>query len=296
GGRGRRGGAHLVDDGPERAVEVGGSAHPVDEADGARGLGAHVVVEQRELLGPAEPDDPREAQHGAIRDEPVPRGAQADHGLVGGEAQVAGERQLEPAADRVPVQHRERDLRHVLEAVQRADPVAVERLADSSGRQRLPVHARGERPAGTTYDDESDGGIGSRRLLATAAAIPAALRPWPARGATAVKIGTAVLGDYSMAGPVIVARERGLFAREGLAAEFVPFRGGPDLLKAVMAGEILVGITGSTDILVFREAGSPIKAIATHTEGNHFTLNVAPDVHTVAELKGKAIGVTRVGA
>src|SRR6266571_1042934 len=121
--------------------------------------------------------------------------------------------------------------------------------------------------------------ISRRRFLATAAAIPAALRPRPARGATAVKIGTAVLGDYSMAGPVIVARERGLFAREGLAAEFVPFRGGPDLLKAVMAGEILVGITGSTDILVFREAGSPIKAIATHTEG-----------------KGKAIGVTRVGA
>src|SRR5438093_13784931 len=66
--------------------------------------------------------------------------------------------------------------------------------------------------------------ISRRRFLATAAAIPAALRPRPARGATAVKIGTAVLGDYSMAGPVIVARERGLFVREGLAAEFVPFR------------------------------------------------------------------------
>src|SRR5213596_1925318 len=138
--------------------------------------------------------------------------------------------------------------------------------------------------------------ISRRRFLATAAAIPAALRPRPARGATAVKIGTAVLGDYSMAGPVIVARERGFFKDLGLAVEFVPFRGGPDLLKAVMAGEILVGITGSTDILVFREAGSPIKMIATHTEGNHFTLNVAPDVHSVSALKGKAIGVTRVGA
>src|SRR5438034_5449371 len=122
--------------------------------------------------------------------------------------------------------------------------------------------------------------ISRRRFLATAAAIPAALRPRPARGATPVKIGTAVLGDYSMAGPVIVARERGLFAREGLAAEFVPFRGGPDLLKAVMGGDVLVGITGSTDILVFREAGSPIKMVATHTEGNHFTLNVAPDVRS----------------
>jgi len=87
-----------------------------------------------------------------------------------------------------------------------------------------------------------------------------------------------------------------LFKNEGLAAEFVPFRGGPDLLKAVMAGECLIGITGSTDIFVFREAGSPIKMIATHTEGNHFTLNVAPDVQKVGDLKGKAIGVTRVGA
>src|SRR5881296_2795366 len=135
--------------------------------------------------------------------------------------------------------------------------------------------------------------ISRRRFLATLAAAPIGLGPRLARAATAVKIGTAVLGDYSMAGPVIVALERGFFAKEGLAAEFVPFRGGPDLLKAVMGGDILVGITGSTDILVFREAGSPIKMIATHTEGNHFTLNVAPDVRTVAELKGKAIEIGR---
>src|SRR5437899_1247556 len=139
--------------------------------------------------------------------------------------------------------------------------------------------------------------ISRRRFLAAAAAagtVPPLARA--ARPQTPVKIGTAVLGDYSMAGPVIVALERGFFKSEGLAAEFVPFRGGPDLLKAVMAGECLVGITGSTDILVFREAGSPIKMIATHTEGNHFTLNVAADVQKIADLKGKAIGVTRAGA
>src|SRR5205809_4904707 len=138
--------------------------------------------------------------------------------------------------------------------------------------------------------------LSRRRFLATLAAAPIGLGPRLARAATAVKIGTAVLGDYSMAGPVIVALERWSFAKEGLAAEFVPFRGGPDLLKAVMGGDILVGITGSTDILVFREAGSPIKMIATHTEGNHFTLNVGTDVHAVADLRGRAIGVTRVGA
>src|SRR5262249_56567601 len=75
-----------------------------------------------------------------------------------------------------------------------------------------------------------------------------------------------------------------------------PFRGGRDLLKAVLAGGVLLGVTGSTDIFVFREAGSPIKMIATHTEGNHFTLNVAPDVGALADLKGKAIGITRAGS
>ena len=132
-----------------------------------------------------------------------------------------------------------------------------------------------------------------RRFVAGAlAAITTPVLARAARAQTAVKIGTAVLGDYSMAGPVIVALEQGFFKAEGLAAEFVPFRGGPDLLKAVMAGECLVGISGSTDILVFREAGSPIKMIATHTEGNHFTLNVAQDVQRVGDLKGKTIGVT----
>jgi len=36
--------------------------------------------------------------------------------------------------------------------------------------------------------------------------------------------------------------------------------------------------------------------VATHTEGNHFTLNVAPEIQAPIELKGKTIGVTRVGA
>lgn len=133
-----------------------------------------------------------------------------------------------------------------------------------------------------------------RQFLCTAAA--AALVPRAALAQAPVKLATAVLGDYSLAGPFLVAAERGLFKAEGLNAEYIPFRGGPDLAKAVLAGEVLIGATGSTDILVFREAGMPIKMIATHTEGNHFTLNVAPEIQRVGELRGKAIGVTRVGA
>jgi ABC-type nitrate/sulfonate/bicarbonate transport system substrate-binding protein len=138
----------------------------------------------------------------------------------------------------------------------------------------------------------------SRRAFLGSAAVAAvgATAPRAAHAQPAVKIGTAVLGDYSMAGPIVVALEKGFFRQENLNVEFVPFRGGPDLLKAVLAGDVLIGVTGSTDILVFREAGSPIKMIATYTEGNHFTLNVAPDVTALAELKGKSIGITRPGS
>ena len=139
--------------------------------------------------------------------------------------------------------------------------------------------------------------ISRRELLrSTALAVPSVAMARVAHAQPAVKIGTAVLGDYSLAGPVIVALEKGFFREEGVNAEFIPFRGGPDLLKAVLSGDVLIGVTGSTDILVFREAGSPIKMIATHTEGNHFTLNVAPDVSAVGDLKGKAIGITRAGS
>jgi NitT/TauT family transport system substrate-binding protein len=139
--------------------------------------------------------------------------------------------------------------------------------------------------------------LSRRQFLTTSgAAVLAAGAPRIASGQTTVKVGTAVLGDYALAGPFIVAADKGFFGTENLAAEFIPFRGGPNLVKAVISGDVLLGAAGATDILVFREAGMPLKMVATHTEGNHFTFNVAPDIQGPADLKGKAIGVTAVGA
>src|SRR5438874_13673125 len=113
--------------------------------------------------------------------------------------------------------------------------------------------------------------VSRRSFLATSAgAVLGAAAPRVGSAQTAIKVGTAVLADYALAGPFVVAVEKGFFRTEGLAAEFVPFRGGPDLVKAVIAGEILLGAAGSTDIFVAREAGQPLKMVATHTEGNHF--------------------------
>jgi NitT/TauT family transport system substrate-binding protein len=131
--------------------------------------------------------------------------------------------------------------------------------------------------------------------LVAAGGVPPLPRPAIAQGVT-VKIGTAVLGDYSLTGPTLIALENGYFKAEGIGAEFQPFRGGPDLLKAVLASQIQIGITGSTDVPVFRAGGAAVRFVATTVDGNHFTFNVAPGIKSVGELKGKSIGVTRVGA
>jgi len=131
--------------------------------------------------------------------------------------------------------------------------------------------------------------------LVAASGLAGRVRPVAAQGST-VKIGTAVLGDYSMVTPILVALEKGLFRAQGITAEFQPLRGGPDLVKAIVAGQLHIGVTGATDVPVFRATGAPIRFIASQVDRNHFTFNVATAITKLADLKGKSIGVTRVGA
>jgi NitT/TauT family transport system substrate-binding protein len=129
-----------------------------------------------------------------------------------------------------------------------------------------------------------------------AAAAMGGFRIRPAAAATAVKVGCVVLGDLGVNAPTMIGIEKGFFKQNDLDAEMVPFKGGPDLLKGVLAGAADIGITGATDPLVFRERGTGIRAIATILEKNHFTLTVGPSVKKVEDLKGGSIGVTVVGS
>jgi NitT/TauT family transport system substrate-binding protein len=130
----------------------------------------------------------------------------------------------------------------------------------------------------------------------------AATTPWLrvavawSQQAVPFKLGPVVLGDLAIMAPVLVGVEKGFFREAGIAPEVITFTGGPPLLRGVLAGTVDVGLTGATDALVFRAQGAPIRAVAVITERNHFTLIAAPGITRVADLKGKAIGVTAVGA
>ena len=136
------------------------------------------------------------------------------------------------------------------------------------------------------------------RTAAAGVAAAAAARTGPAAAQplTQVKIGAVVLGDFGVVTPTLVGIEKGYFKQNGLDAEMIPFKGGPDLLKGVMSGSADIGITGATDPLVFRERGTLIRTLATIVEKNHFTLTVVPKVKKLEDLKGGTIGCTVVGS
>ena len=94
-----------------------------------------------------------------------------------------------------------------------------------------------------------------RDFLRTAAAGVAAAAATRTTGAAAqpltqIKIGAVVLGDFGVVTPTMVGIEKGYFKQNGLDAELIPFKGGPDLLKGVLSGSADIGITGATDPLV----------------------------------------------
>src|SRR5262245_30350414 len=137
-----------------------------------------------------------------------------------------------------------------------------------------------------------------RGFLTTVASgvLAAGIRPAGAQSPAPVKIGAVVLGDFGVVAPSLVAIEKGFFKQNGVEAELIPFKGGPDLVKGVLAGSADIGITGGTDPLVFRERGTTIRAVAETLEKNHFALVVGPSIKRLEDLKGGTIGCTAVGA
>ncbi len=140
-----------------------------------------------------------------------------------------------------------------------------------------------------------------RRFLQTVgagivAAAGRSSRPARAQGLVPFKVGAVILGDLPSSGPIMVGIEKGFFRENGIAAEMIPFKGGPDQLKGVLVGTVDLAISGATDPLVFRERGAPIRAVAVTTEKNHFTLTVAPKIARLEDLKGGTIACTVIGA
>jgi NitT/TauT family transport system substrate-binding protein len=109
---------------------------------------------------------------------------------------------------------------------------------------------------------------------------------------------TRVMSGYSaISGPhavLWVAREAGLFEKNGLRIEVAYIRSGSTMSQALVAGEIQLAQTGGPAALAAGVAGFDVTLIAVAL--NTTPIVIMGKVAKMEELKGKAIGVTRYGS
>jgi len=130
------------------------------------------------------------------------------------------------------------------------------------------------------------------------AACGGSLSPAPAGGSSVeqprLKVGIiSVTATYV---PLYLAVDDGFFAKEGLQVELLPFRGGSDLIKAVVAGSADVGVVSLAEVLSGIAAGQPLKAFYGGFNVPAFDWYAVPSVRSLADAKGKRFGVTQYGS
>jgi ABC-type nitrate/sulfonate/bicarbonate transport system substrate-binding protein len=93
-----------------------------------------------------------------------------------------------------------------------------------------------------------------------------------------------------------VAQELGYFKEVGLNVEFKTFEGGVDTLRGLVSGNLDVVGTSSDPLFPAVSQGAKIHAIGAYAPKLSVVMMSSPEIKTVADLKGKKMGITGVGA
>jgi NitT/TauT family transport system substrate-binding protein len=97
-------------------------------------------------------------------------------------------------------------------------------------------------------------------------------------------------------GTLWLTHEDGHFRKHGLESNLIYIRGGSTAVQALLAGEIQFGHLSPAPMMTAWAQGADFVWIGTTTHQMVFTLIVDPSITKGAELKGKKIGITRLGS
>jgi NitT/TauT family transport system substrate-binding protein len=96
--------------------------------------------------------------------------------------------------------------------------------------------------------------------------------------------------------PLLIAVEEKSFQKYGLEVTPIFMGGSPLINSAILSGEFPIGYTGGGAVISSRLAGSDLIAIAEPLPMLTIDAWAKPEIKTIADLRGKRIGVTRFGA
>jgi ABC-type nitrate/sulfonate/bicarbonate transport system substrate-binding protein len=96
--------------------------------------------------------------------------------------------------------------------------------------------------------------------------------------------------------PLFIAVEERIFQKYGYEVSAVFMGGSPLINSAILAGEFPIGYTGGGAVIASRLSGSDLIAIASPLPVLTIDAWSRPEIKSISDLKGKRIGVTRIGA
>jgi len=96
--------------------------------------------------------------------------------------------------------------------------------------------------------------------------------------------------------PLFIALEEKIFQKYGYDVSAIFMGGSPLINSAILAGEFPIGYTGGGAIISSRLGGSDLIAIAAPLPVLTIDGWAKPEIKSIADLRGKRVGVTRFGA
>jgi NitT/TauT family transport system substrate-binding protein len=96
-------------------------------------------------------------------------------------------------------------------------------------------------------------------------------------------------------GPLWVAHDMGIFNRHGLEVQLLYIGGGSVVTQALLGGDVQFVRLGANAVVQASLRGADLKMIANTINRLVFKLMSKPEIKSAADLKGKTIGVTRLG-
>ena len=137
-----------------------------------------------------------------------------------------------------------------------------------------------------------------RRILYSALAALAAasfVAPNAAHAQTKISVGLPTTPPNVVHMPVIVAKDLGLYKKHGVEVDIVALEDGVKVYRAMLAGNIDVGMSPGSVTIIGRSNGAAAKAILSNSPKFEASMVVRDNVKTMADLKGKRIGIQQPG-
>lgn len=137
-----------------------------------------------------------------------------------------------------------------------------------------------------------------RRLSSVLAVLAAAALSWPGAAQAQnnkLTVGMPTTPPNVVHMPVIVAKDLGLYKKYGVDVDTVALEDGVKVYRAVLAGNLDVGMPPGAVTIIGRSNGAPIRAIVANLPKFEASMVVRDNVKTMADLKGKRIGIQQPG-